>query len=137
MTGLRLGAAVGLSLMGIAAGGVLLSQEAGPYRLPEAEPLLLVDATATALDSVRLGGRRVTATLNGVVVQHGPAGDVWLDTGEDAVRLAFPEAVGLEVEDRVLAVGRLRGRGGRRWVEVDAWSVVTGAVESAAVRERL
>lgn len=125
MSGPRLAAAVGIALAGVAVAAVLAARQHGPYARPESAPLLLVDATAAALDTVRLGDRRVTATLNGRVVAVGPAGSVWLDTGADAFPLRFPEAVPLEVEDRALVVGRLRGRGGERWVEVVGWSAVT------------
>ena len=126
MSGARLAAAVGLGLLGVVVAAVLAGRQHGPFARPEAAPLLLVDATATALDTVRLGDRRVTATLNGRVAAVDPTGTVWLDTGEDAFPLRFPEAVSLGVEDRALVVGRLRGRGGERWVEVDGWSTVTG-----------
>lgn len=134
MRGARLGAAAVLSFAGLAVGGVLLALQSGPYQAPEAAPLLLVDATATALDTVHLGGRTVTATLNGTVVEMDTDGAVWLDTGEDAVRLALPEAADLQVEDRLLVVGRLRGRGGRRWVDAEAWSRVASRVTTEAVR---
>ena len=137
MSGPRLGAAIALSVVGLVTAVFLLSREVGPFRLPGAEPLLLVDASATALDTVSLRGRRVTATLNGTVVENAPDGSVWLETGEDAFRLTFPEAVDVAVEDRILAVGRLRGRGGRRWVEVTAWSVVDGHVDTAPIRRGL
>ena len=117
-------AAAVLGLGGLALGATLLIRETGPF----AERVALADATATTLDTVSVRGRRVEVSLDGVVTQIGPGDEVWLDAGGDAVALRLPEATDLEVEDRLLAVGRLRSRGGRRWVEVASWATVEASV---------
>ncbi|PAP76905.1 hypothetical protein [Rubrivirga marina] len=113
-----------LGLGGLALGAALLIRESGPFR----ERVALPDVTATTLDTVSVRGRRVEVSLEGTVTQIGPGDDVWLETGGDAVALVFPEAGDLEVEDRLLAVGRLRSRGGRRWVDVESWARVETGV---------
>ena len=113
-----------LGLGGLAAGGWLLLRETGTV----GERVHLTDATAAELDTTSVRGRRVEVSLDGTVAQIGPGDDVWLDTGRDAVALRFPEADGLEVEDRLLAVGHLRSWRGRRWVDVASWVRVETAV---------
>ena len=116
-----------LGVGGLLVGLALLLRESGPLALPGAS-VVLEDATATTLDTVSVRGRTVEASVGGVVVEvDGPT--VWLSTGDDAFPLRIdggPDGPGLEVEDRVLAVGRLRARGGRRWLEVRSWSVLEG-----------
>lgn len=113
-----------LGLGGLAAGGWLLLRETGAV----GERVHLADATAMTVDTASVRGRRVEVSLDGTVAQIGPGADVWLDTGHDAVALRFPEAGGVEVEDRLLAVGHLRAWRGRRWVAVESWVRVETAV---------
>lgn len=120
----RRAVAIVLGLIVVGAATALYVRQNGSLPGLGEPPLLLVDAGAAVLDTVRLGGRRVTATLNGTVTEVAPDGTVWLDTGSDAFPLLFPDEAVLDVEDRVLAVGRVRAKGDRRWVDVDAWSLV-------------
>lgn len=127
MTAFRLGIAlaVGLALVG----GLWYLTSWGSVTAPWAPRVLLVDASAAVLDTVRLEDRRVSATLNGTVAEVATDGTVWLNTGGDAFPLRFPEEAGLEVEDRALVTGRLRARSGQRWIDVDAWSHVRGQAQ--------
>ena len=88
------------------------------------------DATAAVLDTVAVRGRVVQASVSGWVVQQGREGEVWVSSGGDAFPMRFPPGAEFEVEDRVLATGRLRARGGRRWLEVTSWAHVEGAVSA-------
>ena len=121
-------AALALALVAAGVAAFLLARQSGALVLPGAEPLVLADADPAALDTLAYRGRPVTASLNGVVDRVDDDGTVWLRVGRGAFPLAFPEDPGLRTEDRVLAVGRLRGRAGRRRLDVEAWS----RVESAA-----
>ena len=66
--------------------------------------------------------------MSGIVVQVGPGDDVWIASDGDAFAFRFDDDAEVEVEDHLLAVGRLRARGGRRWVDVSAWSRVEAEV---------
>ena len=125
----RAALAAALGVAGLGAALWLLSREVGPFAEPGAT-VTLADATASTLDTVRVRGRRVEASLAGTVVGIDRSGEVWLSTGDDAVALRFEAPPGLDVEDRLLAVGRLRARGGRRWVDVEAWTVVEARVRA-------
>ncbi len=126
MTGrTALAALLGLGGLGLAVALVALDTSPFSVTAPRVE---LAGATSATLDTVTVRGRRVEASLSGVVVQVGPGDDVWLAVGGDAVALRFEDAPRVEVEDHLLAVGRLRARGGRRWVEVAAWSRVEADV---------
>ena len=96
----------------------------GPIAALTAVPVTVHDAEAGRLDTLRLRGRAVTASVDGTVVQVGPGDRVWLDVGDGAFQLRVPGGDSLAVRDRVLAVGRVRGQGGRRWLDVEAWSRV-------------
>ena len=120
----RTALALVLGLGGLAVAAVLLARQPGPW----SEPVALADATAATLDTVSVRGRRVDVSVAGVVTQVGPGDDVWLSTGGDAVALRFPPDTAVEVEDHLLAVGRLRARAGRRWVAVTSWTHVESAV---------
>ena len=100
----------------------------GPIAALAAEPVAVHDAGAGRLDTLRLRGRAVTASVDGTVVEVGPGDRVVLDLGDGAFALRVPDGDSLAVRDRVLAVGRVRGRGGRRWLEVEAWTRVTSSV---------
>ena len=122
---LRLAAALGLG--GLVVGLVLLSRDAGPLARAGAR-VELPDATPGVLDTLTVRGRRVEASVNGIVVQVGPGDDVWIASDGDAFPFRFDDDAEVEVEDHLLAVGRLRARGGRRWVDVSAWSRVEAEV---------
>ncbi len=100
-----------------------LSRDSGPFAAPGSR-VVLEDATATTLDTMSIRGRTIEASLNGIVVQISGS-TTWVTTGDDAFALRLEDA-DLEVEDRVLATGRLRARGGRRWLEVRSWAVLEG-----------
>ncbi len=123
----RLALATALGVGGLALAAALLSHDLGPFAQP-ASRVAVPDATAAVLDTLTVRGRRVRASLEGTVVQVGPGDEVWLDAGGDALPLRFDADPGLEVEDRVLAVGRLRERRGRRWVAVESWARVETSV---------
>ena len=121
--------AVGVSLAGLGAGLSLGLRQHGPWRHPEAAPLILVDPDAALLDTVRLRGRRVSASLSGTVQAVGAEGTVWLGEGDGAIPLSFDHDPAVAVEDRLLVTGRLRSRGGDRWLEVEGWSRVVGGAQ--------
>ena len=127
----RLVLAGALGLGGLALALALVARQSGPLAAPDAR-VELADATAAQVDTVDVRGRVVTASVGGTVVGVEPGGDVWLATGADAARLRFPEPHGLAVEDRVLATGRVRARGGRRWLAVDSWARVEASVRPPA-----
>ena len=113
-----------LGLGGLVAAAVFLSREVGPFAPPiEA----LGSPTAHQLDTMTVRGRRVVVSVEGSVEAVG-AEEVWVTMGDDAFPLRLPEDHGLAVEDRLMAVGRLRARGGRRWLAVEDWARVTTSV---------
>ena len=120
---LRLAAALALAAVGLAIGASLTARESFDEALA---PRDLGAMTPAALDTVAFGGRRLTASLSGYVTDVRAPDELWIADAGDAFRVVFPEAPGLGVEDRVLVVGRLRGRGGRRWLEASAWTPVVG-----------
>ena len=122
----RAGWAIAGVLAALAAGAVVAWAVAdrGPVAALAAEPVTVHDVGAGRLDTLRLRGRAVTASVDGTVVQVGPGDHVWVDLGDGAFALRVPDGDALAVRDRVLAVGRVRGRGGRRWLDVEAWSRV-------------
>ena len=115
-----------LGLGGLVAAVALLARDVGPMA-PAEQRVRLLDPTAGTLDTVSVRGRRVEASVGGRVAEI-DAETVWLTLGGDAFPVRFPEPHGLAVEDRVLAEGRLRARGGRRWLAVRSWSRVTTSV---------
>ena len=116
-------------LAAVAVGLVALWQVAdrGPLAAFAAEPVAVHDAGAGRLDTLRLRGRAVTASVDGTVVEVGPGDRVLVDLGDGVFPLEVAGADSLGVRDRLLAVGRVRGRGGRRWLDVEAWSRVTSS----------
>ncbi len=109
--------------LGLALGIALLATQTGVTG--GASPQVhLEDATAAQLDTVSVRGRVVQVSMDGVVTQLDADGRVWLGAGGDAFPLRFPEAPGVAVEDRVLVTGRLRARGGQRWLAVTDWARV-------------
>lgn len=95
----------------------------------------LGNAPADTLATVPLAGRRVTASVGGVVIETDGAHAV-LALPEPFV-VALPDADDLADDERpsegdvVLAVGRLRERGGQRRVDAIAWTRVRGAAGMA------
>ena len=79
------------------------------------------DASAAQLDTVVVRGRVVQVSMNGLATQIDADGQVWLGSGGDAFPFRFDTDPGLSVEDHVLVTGRLRARGGQRWVAVSDW----------------
>ena len=115
-----------LGLGGLVTAAVLLSDDVGP--IARADAVTALDGpTAHQLDTLSVRGRRVVASAEGTVEAVG-ADEVWVTMGDDAFPLRFPGPHGLDVEDRVLVVGRLRARGGRRWLAVSDWAVVSSSV---------
>ena len=96
----------------------------GPFAELTAEPVTVHDAEAGRLDTLRLRGRAVTASVDGTVTEAEPGGRLRLDLGDGPFSLRVPDGDSLAVGDRVLAVGRVREWRGRRWLDVDAWTVV-------------
>ena len=123
----RTALAAAVAVAGVALAAVLLSREPGGIARERVE---VPGATAAVLDTVAVRGRVVQASLDGVVVQAGRGGEVWVASGGDAFAVRFPAGAGLEVEDRVLATGRLRARGGRRWLEATSWARVEASVRA-------
>lgn len=113
-----------VALTAVAVGLVLLVRQWESLALPGAEPLMIDDASPGHLDTLAFRRRPVIASLSGVVQQIGPEETVWLQSHGDAFPVAFSEAPDLEVEDRALVVGRLKGWGGQRWLDVESWSRV-------------
>ncbi len=124
---LRLVLATLLGVGGLAVALGLLARQSGPLAYPDARPVLS-DATPAVLDTVDVHGRIVEASMDGIVTEIDTRGDVWLATGGDAFALRLPEGHGLAVEDHLLVTGRLRARGGRRWLAVTAWTHVVAEV---------
>ena len=120
----RTALALVLGLGGLAAAAALFWYQPGPL----AERVALADVAVASLDTVAVRGRHVEVSLAGIVTQVGPGDDVWLSSGGDAIALRFPEGTPIEVEDHLLAVGRLRAWRGRRWVAVASWTHVEAAV---------
>ena len=116
-------AALLVAAIGLAVGAALLAQEnvSATYAARD-----LGAMTPAGLDTVAFEGRRLTASLGGYVTAFDAPHALWIADDGDAFRVLFPEDPGLEVEDRVLVVGRLRGRGGQRWLEAEAWTPVVG-----------
>lgn len=115
----------------VVAGAVGLWQIAdrGPIAaLTDAEPVSVYDAEAGRLDTLRLRGRAVTATVDGTVVEIEDGGRLLLDVGDGTFPLRLSDADSLQVDDRLLVVGRVRRWGPQRWLDVSAWSrvVVSG-----------
>lgn len=120
----RLAAALAVAALGLLIGAGLFARQSLDDALA---PVDLGAMTPAALDTVSFGGRRVTASLGGYVTDVHAPDQLWVADAGDAFRVVFPEPPGLGVEDRVLVVGRLRGRGGKRWLEAESWTPVVGS----------
>ncbi len=116
-----------VGVLGVVLAVVLLARQPGGIGRERVE---VADATAAMLDTLSVRGRVVQASVSGWVVQDGREGEVWVSSGGDAFPMRFPPGAEFEVEDRVLATGRLRARGGRRWLEVTSWAHVEAAVSA-------
>lgn len=116
-----------LGLGGLCLAAVLFLRQPGPAGSGD-QRVHLADATATQLDTVAVRGRRIEASLTGIVVQESMSGTLWLSTGDDAFPVRLPIRDSVEVDDRLLVVGRLRARGGRRWLEAESWARQIGSV---------
>lgn len=125
-------AAVGV---GIAAVAVAVASAALWIR---AEPLSdRVDigaASVAVLDTVRLDGRRVTASLDGTVQAVGAGGTVWVGTDERAFAVRGDASDSLSVEDRVLVVGLVREDSDGRYLDAEALAHVVAQVRPGRSR---
>ena len=121
---LRRGLAILLGLGGLAAAALLVGQELRSGDSPLAPPVELGATTPRQLDTLAFRGRRIEASLGGRVFEVAPDGRVWLGSDAQAFPVSFPDSVEVDVEDRLLVTGRLRGQGGRRWLEAQAWTHV-------------
>lgn len=113
-----------VGLLGLAVLAVWIGRDTGLMTLPGREGLRLSDPSPTRLDTLTIDGRRVTASVDGVVRQLDDDGTVWLEWAGDAFPLRYDGADTLRVEDRALVVGRLRSWRGQRWLEVGSWTPV-------------
>ena len=129
----RLALAGILGVGGLGAALALLARDVGPFATPERR-VHLEDAAPATLDTVGFRGRRIEASVTGRVVEVSADGTVWLAAHGDAFPLRL-EADSIAVEDRLMATGRLRGRGGRRWLEVRSWVRVESAVRPPGTGE--
>ena len=117
-------AALGVAL---AVAVAVVGRGTGIVSYPGTKALLLVEPTAARLDTIAVDGRRITATLDGVVRQVDEDGTAWLEWDGDAFPLRGADSV--RVEDHGLVVGRLRAWRGRRWLTVETWVPVTASVD--------
>ena len=119
--------AVGLG--GLALAVFLIVQEQRTGETPTAPILELGAAHPALLDTLDFRGRRIEASLSGWVSDVAPDGQVWLGSDALAFPVRLPDTAWVDVEDRLLVTGRLRGRGGRRWIEARTWIPVRGVAE--------
>ena len=125
----RTWAAWSVALSGLALAGALLILDQRAGTSPTAPPLELGAASPALLDTLAFRGRRIEASLDGWVAEVAPDGLVWLGSDALAFPVALPDTADVAEEDRLLVTGRLRGRGGRRWLDATAWSEVRGVAE--------
>ena len=109
----RTAAAWALVAAGLVAAGVALSH----FNVPTVH---VAGASVAALDTVDVAGRRVLASLGGVVHAVGTDGTVWVGTVDRAFAVRGAEAESLRVEERVLVFGRVRAGRGERWLDAHA-----------------
>ena len=126
---LRLGLALLLGLGGLAAAALLIGQEQRSGTAPTSPPVELGAATPRQLDTLAFRGRRIEVSLGGWVSEVAPDGRVWLGSDAQAFPVSLPDSVDVAVEDRLLVTGRLRGRGGQRWLEAEHWTHVQGMAQ--------
>ena len=121
---IRWATALALAALGLLVAAALLGRESLDAAMA---PVDLGSTTPAYLDTVAFRGRRLSASLGGYVADVQAPTELWIADDGDAFRVVFPEPPALDVEDRVLVVGRLRGRRGRRWLEARSWTPVVGS----------
>ena len=121
------GLAIGVS--GLMVGAVVIGQELAAGDTPTAPPVALGAAHPALLDTLAFRGRRIDASLSGWVSEVDADGVVWLGSDALAFPVRLPDSADVRVEDRLLVTGRLRGRGGRRWLHAKTWTPVLGVAE--------
>ena len=104
MAARRRAAAFGAAAVAVAVLGALLWTRTEPL----SDRVDLGEASVAMLDTVRLDGRRVTASLSGEVQMVDDDGTVWVGTDDHAFAVRAEPEDSLSVEDRVLVVGRVR-----------------------------
>lgn len=122
-------AALLVGLGGLAVAALLVGREQWEGLSPISPPIKLGAAQPAQLDTIAFQGRRIEASLTGIVVDVAPNGRVWIGSDAQAFPVALPDTVAAEVEDRLLVTGRLRGQGGQRWLEARSWTYVRGMAE--------
>jgi len=122
-----IGLAIGLS--GLAVGAILIGQDLKAGETPTAPPLELGASHPALLDTLAFRGRRIEASLSGWVSEVDVDGTVWLGSDALAFPVVFPDSVDAAVEERWLVSGRLRGRGGHRWIQANGWTRVRSVAE--------
>ena len=127
--GARRALTLGIGLGGLAVAALLILQDQRAGETPTAAPFELGEALPAHLDTLAFRGRRIEASLSGWVSEVEANGTVWLGSDALAFPVLLPESVAVGVEDRLLVTGRLRGRGGRRWIEAKSWTDVRGIAE--------
>lgn len=123
------GVAWALVAVGLAVVAALAARRL-PALAPRPPVVDLGPTTIAVLDTIPLAERTVLAQLDAVVTGV-DAGErrVWVeDRGRTLeVELSAPlDTAGLRAERRVLVTGQLRGDGGRRWLDAEAWTLVEG-----------
>lgn len=103
-------------------------------RHPPARTVHLDGVPLAQIDTVALGGRRVSVSLDAVVQAVGADGEVWLGSADHAIEVRGVAHDSLAVEDRVLVDGRLRERDGERWLDAAVVTRVTGGPLAAPRR---
>lgn len=94
---------------------------------PFSDRVDLGPASVAMLDTVRVDGRVVVASLDGTVQGTSDDGTVFVGTSDRAFAVRGAAADSLAVEDRVLVVGRVRGGAGGRFLDTEALVHVVGA----------
>ncbi|MEO0558219.1 MAG: hypothetical protein AAF170_08555 [Bacteroidota bacterium] len=125
----RHAAALAIGLGGLLVGAFVLAKDFRAGETPTAPPLELGESDPALLDTVAFRGRRIEASLSGWVSEVAPDGSVWLGSDALAFPVRLPDSVEVSVEDRWLVTGRLRGRGGHRWIQANTWTHVEGVAE--------
>ncbi|GAB5534667.1 MAG: hypothetical protein Rubg2KO_09160 [Rubricoccaceae bacterium] len=125
----RYAVALAVGLGGLALGALLAAQDFRAGETPTAPPLELGASHPALLDTLAFRGRRIEASLSGWVSEVAPDGSVWLGSDALAFPVVLPDSVDAAVEDRWLVTGRLRGRGGTRWIQARTWTRVHRVAE--------
>ena len=97
-----------------ALGGIALAALLWSRAEPLSDRVDVGEASVAMLDTLRLDGRRVTASLQGEVQMVDDDGTAWVGTDDHAFAVRAEPEDSLRVEERVLVVGLVReGRAGR------------------------